>query len=264
MAAVLEANVAPIKQDPVLQATYASLDSPPPEALRRPVSISAVAHSLGLPFETARRRVRRLTDAGRLISTPRGLVLPQEVLASPEFMAIGQARYERLKQFHRELTKAGLLPPAGAGASPVNDEPPVRVANRALGEYLMRCIEGVLPPIGDPVAGLILLHMLRANAEHIADLDQELDLRPVTIAGLARRLRMPHETVRRRVIFLERAGYCRRRRGGVAVSPEGLRRPALQALVAQNLANVQRMFVQLARLGVLEAWRREGPGPSAP
>ena len=56
LTAINQANVLPIMRDPQIQRRYATLDNPPPDELRRPVSISAVASSLHVPFETARRR----------------------------------------------------------------------------------------------------------------------------------------------------------------------------------------------------------------
>ena len=51
LAAISQANVALITRDPDLQHTYASLDQPPPDELRRPVSINAIAGSLRIPFD---------------------------------------------------------------------------------------------------------------------------------------------------------------------------------------------------------------------
>src|SRR5687768_16284064 len=57
--AVNQANIAPLTLDPQARSRYGALEAPAPDAARRPVSISAVAASLGLPFETVRRRIRR-------------------------------------------------------------------------------------------------------------------------------------------------------------------------------------------------------------
>lgn len=45
------------------------------DSLRRPISISALARSLGLPNETVRRHVIALVEAGYASRTPRGGVL---------------------------------------------------------------------------------------------------------------------------------------------------------------------------------------------
>ena len=74
--AIIEANTHRLAHDPALQMAYAYTDTPPPDALRRPVSINALAASLRLPFETVRRHVRRLADLGICVATPQGVIVP--------------------------------------------------------------------------------------------------------------------------------------------------------------------------------------------
>src|SRR5215218_1566479 len=83
LAAISQANVAQITRSPELQRTYATLDQPPPDELRRPVSISAIANSLRIPFETARRRIAALSDLGIIVTHPRGVIIPSGPLNSP-------------------------------------------------------------------------------------------------------------------------------------------------------------------------------------
>ncbi len=61
---ISSASVAPISHDTRLEHAYATVEAPPPDDVRRPVSISAVARSAGLPFETVRRRIGHLVEAG--------------------------------------------------------------------------------------------------------------------------------------------------------------------------------------------------------
>lgn len=265
VAAILDANLARVRQDMALQTTYARLDAPPPDALSRPVSINAVAQSLGLPFETVRRRLARLARRGLCTVTTRGVLVPLAALATPRFEAMGLARYRRLERFHRDLTAAGALPdlPAPAEALAAAGGPPVRIANRILAEYLMRSIESVMRRIGDPLTGLLLLHVLGANTEHLEPAAEgppaEGGCRPVRINRLAQRLNVPAETARRHVLLLMRAGYCRRTPEGVVARLDGLSGPAISALLDENRANVRRMFSHLARYGVLEDWKVATP-----
>lgn len=76
MCAISQANVAQITRSPDLQRTYATLDQPPPDELRRPVSVSAIANSLRIPFETARRRIAGLSDLSIVRTTPKGVIIP--------------------------------------------------------------------------------------------------------------------------------------------------------------------------------------------
>lgn len=264
IAAILDANVAPVKQDVGLQFAYGALDDAPPEELRRPVSINAVAHSLRLPFETVRRRVARLARQGVLVVTPRGVLVSQARLESPAFKALSLARYQRLRRFYRDLVDAQALPPlptaaadaaGGAATETPGESPPVRVANRLLAEYLMRCIEAVMSRVDHPVDGLLLLHMARANLPPVEE--ATAPLAPVGTVALAERMALSSETVRRRLQALERAGLCARSRKGAVLGPAIVADPAAATLLQENAGNVERLFTRLARLGVLAAWQAE-------
>ena len=45
---IIQANIDPIIRDPELQRAYATLDCPPPDDLRRPVSVNSIANALRL------------------------------------------------------------------------------------------------------------------------------------------------------------------------------------------------------------------------
>lgn len=78
--AVLHANVAYLDDAP---ATFSvAADGPPPDNLRRPVSVNALAASLGIPYENARRAVGRLEREGMLVRIKGGVIVPAEVLVS--------------------------------------------------------------------------------------------------------------------------------------------------------------------------------------
>ena len=81
--AISQANVAQITRNPELQLTYATLDQAPADDLRRPVSMSAIANSLCIPFETTRRRIQALAKLGVIQATPRGVIVLQAPLGSP-------------------------------------------------------------------------------------------------------------------------------------------------------------------------------------
>src|SRR5262245_42066104 len=61
---ISQASITPVTLDPRLELAYATVERPPPDDIRRPVSVSAVARSLRLPFETVRRRVALLVEHG--------------------------------------------------------------------------------------------------------------------------------------------------------------------------------------------------------
>jgi hypothetical protein len=64
--AIIQANVQPLNDDPALSARYAGIDAPPPDEVRRPISVHALAASLAMPYETTRRAVERLIAMGKV------------------------------------------------------------------------------------------------------------------------------------------------------------------------------------------------------
>jgi DNA-binding transcriptional regulator YhcF (GntR family) len=57
-------------------------DTLPPDELRRPISIQALARATLLPRETVRRTVVRLIEAGICVRTPKGIFVPTHVIAA--------------------------------------------------------------------------------------------------------------------------------------------------------------------------------------
>lgn len=74
------ANARPYSHHPELALTYGEAQTVPPEAMRRPVSISAIARALGLPYSTVRRHVEKMLADGRLVRSRGGLLCAQEWL----------------------------------------------------------------------------------------------------------------------------------------------------------------------------------------
>src|SRR6185312_5344737 len=155
-----------------------------------------------------RRRIARLAELGLLISTPKGVYAPAAVLEGPAYEIAATARYERLRGFYFELKALGVLDPAQLllNDTPSYPRPPIRAANRAISEYLLRMVDSVMRSVGDPVSGLLLLEMGRANAEHLDPIARQVEgpipdehRTPVSALELARRCGLPAETVRRHV-----------------------------------------------------------------
>jgi DNA-binding Lrp family transcriptional regulator len=272
MSVILDANFGPIHNDPQLSRLYACLEDVPPDDLRRPVSINAVAASLRLPYETVRRRVGRLARAGACVITPRGVLVPPRVIDNPAHMAAAIARYERLKAFYFELKALNVLegiaprPPEGL----THARPPVRAANRLISEYTLRVMDAIMRRLGDPLTGLILLEMGRANAEHLTPEQQAQEIpmsdaerKPIPTLTLAKRLGLPPETVRRHVRALEERGFCRQVRGGRLAAVEQLVREGGGHGLAENLQNIQRLFTRCATLGVTGFWEDEAAAAGA-
>jgi DNA-binding transcriptional regulator YhcF (GntR family) len=78
---LLSGNVAPLVEKDGL--AFAAQNEIPPDNLRKPVTVYALAKQLRLPYETARRHVQRLEDRGLCVRVAReGLIVPQAVVDS--------------------------------------------------------------------------------------------------------------------------------------------------------------------------------------
>jgi DNA-binding Lrp family transcriptional regulator len=258
--AVLDANMAPINRDPELRLAYGGVDDSTPDELRRPVSVNAVAQSLSLPFETVRRRLRRLGRSGIIVVTPRGVYVPRAAVVSAEYKVIQGDRYERTQAFHGELRALDALPPE-APAAPPWPEPLVRAVNRMVSEYMLRTCGDLIRLTGDMLGSLILLETLLANTAHLSDAgfaawarDPVARGAPVRNRELVDRLRLSPETLRRHVLGLESAGFCHKAPGGLlAVAPADVTASVAQ-LAETNLANIQRLFARVREIGVSAVW----------
>ena len=90
---------------------YAGIDEAPPDAVRRPISIARLAESLDLPFETTRRHVQRLLDAGLCVRVDGGLIVPQSAVERPGAVRAALANVGYIRKFVRDLQAAGLEAP---------------------------------------------------------------------------------------------------------------------------------------------------------
>jgi len=270
--AISQANVAQISRQADLQVTYAAAEAAPPDEMRRPVSVNALAASLGLPFETVRRRVRGLLERGVCVAVDGGVVIPTRVVSSPQYFEDTSRAYERLRAFYYQLRELGLLanlPPASVELD--DGLVPLRTVARLSADYGLRVVDSLMRAVGDLMTGVILIEVLRSNTEHLPPTQRggegatpehfvpdELR-RPASISAVARRIGLPIETVRRHSAELLARGLCVRVKGGLVVPNEALARPAIAAFGADHLVNLHRMFSSLAQLGVLALWDKARP-----
>ena len=265
LTAVFDANVRHLWQDPELNRRYAGAAFPLPDELRRPVSINGLAQSLGLPFETTRRRVHALSRRELCFESKGGLLLKESrFVTAPAREALGLIHL-RLSRLYTDLGRMAPDYPMILGdveAGPPLDDP-TRLSARAAARYVLRYVEASMPAVEDLVSGVILLTVAVDSVRHVTS-DEGLsgkwnlegqvvpdaERRPLKNGEIADRLGLPRETVRRRVAKLILDGVCVRRGAGVHVSAEAHQRPEFMMQRVQNAANVRRMFTDLHRLGV--------------
>lgn len=108
LSTVAVANVAHLNADKALSQAYSGLDTPEPQALKRPISRNAVALSLGLSYETARRRIQRLLNEGALVEVDGGLIGANEVANPGMVKAMAEQNAVLLRRLVRQLREHGV------------------------------------------------------------------------------------------------------------------------------------------------------------
>jgi hypothetical protein len=103
--ALVQANVGHL--DPTGGA-YDSLESVPPDQVRRPVSVLALSASLGLPYETTRRHVAKMVETGECLRVKGGVVVPAAAVADPRRSEMLEQNLINLKRLYRNLRAAGV------------------------------------------------------------------------------------------------------------------------------------------------------------
>jgi predicted ArsR family transcriptional regulator len=257
MMAINQANIIPLTRDPEARSRYGALEAPAPDDERRPVSVRAVAASMRLPYETARRNIRRLEAKGACIASEAGVVTPAAFMLTPAYFEAARVGHERLHALYRMLTARGLLDPLPA-ANYDEGEPPVRAAVRLMSDYLLRAAEAVMGRTGDLAATLVLLPLLAAAAGADGRLPE-----PMSAAALARRTQLPAETVRRHAIALVEQGICVSGPKGLGLADPSMRSPEWRSLLRENAVAAQRMFAGLAERGVVAVWDQMAAQPGA-
>ncbi|MCI3134589.1 hypothetical protein [Phenylobacterium aquaticum] len=104
---IVRQNTWHLTQDPVQAARFASAEAIPPDDLRRGVSTYAVARSLRLPYETARRQVVKLNALGYLGRGSNAKhVVPMSVFASTANMSAIEDTWLEVERFLGALGQA--------------------------------------------------------------------------------------------------------------------------------------------------------------
>lgn len=266
--AIVRANVRHLLDEPGLAAAYFEPGDLPPEALRRPVSVYAVARELHLPYETARRHIGKLLAAGLCVrGGDGGVVAPAEVNDREEVRAAVRANFEATVRFAQAVADVGMSPtcgPAPGAAERVAYLP--REVVRLSSAYFLDAVELLLTNMDlQLVEGLMFLAIVRANTLHVT-LDPALaatfsgvdeippdELRKtVSINNLARELSLPYETARRHAHKLIDAGICRRSPDrGLVVPAEVHAREDFKRGVIQTFEMTQGFVNDLAAAGLI-------------
>jgi hypothetical protein len=106
--AIMAANAGSGDDNPATAGRYPSLETIPPDSERRPVSVLAVAGSLGMPYETTRQHVNRLVKEGRCVKVKGGVIFPASRVGTPASNAAIMTNMANVRRFYRALKRAGV------------------------------------------------------------------------------------------------------------------------------------------------------------
>ncbi|WP_304273384.1 helix-turn-helix domain-containing protein [Caulobacter segnis] len=99
LAALSSGNCAHLPAD-----RFATLDNPPPDRDRRPVSVRQIAQSLGQPYETVRRRFVALEAAGLVVRRGRGgFIVPEAADRSKERLDAARRTHGKIQRLLKTL-----------------------------------------------------------------------------------------------------------------------------------------------------------------
>ncbi len=273
---IVEANVRRLSADPELSLAYASAETPPPDSERDPVSVYALAQALRLPYETTRRYVSKLIDAGQAVRVERGVIVPMAAMEAPAVRQASAQFHASLRRFLEILQRIGAYPDLlGAQSTAnrktyltsVNQASPsnsLRRIGRSTNSFHLRTAELLADAVdGDLVRGIIFLGIIQANVQTLnSDLDLSLRYagvetippdalrRPISVYALAQSLDLPYETTRRYVQKLIEDGRCAREASGIVAPSQVLAQPAMIAALERNHANLGAFVESLLSDGI--------------
>ena len=237
--ATVTANVAHITRNAELAKSLGDL--PPGTDLRRPVSLYAVARDYHLSYETARRHLKKLMDAGLIVRAgEQGLLVPAPVLDGPVVRGVVLKHHELTRDFLMALQGAD-----GAGAPPILT--PRLQAARITTEYFLTFLKVSAETISkDLITTLVCLAIIQALTEQHPVMGGQDDNPSTTVLGAARMLNLPYETARRHAHKLIRLGFCERAETGkIRLAADLKARDSTRDYLAATVADTIRLAERL-------------------
>ena len=222
----------------------------------RTISNSAMSASLGLPLETARRKINALIAAGFLKRDAQGLVADRDGRGGREVQALLRFAHDAFVRFLEDLDACGGLPRFAPSGQTYEWQTGVQF----LSDLMLAVAATNRGTHADWTNLVIFSTVLCANNRAItADpvlaqryaspaLAPPRDLiHPVSARVVARVLAIPRTTVARRIA--QQAGVIERVRGGLVISEEWLARQNSLATSQDSYANLRRLLAGLAQRG---------------
>jgi DNA-binding transcriptional ArsR family regulator len=234
-----------------------------PDRTRQPASTRALSATIGIPYETVRRHLRKLRQAGLCEVGPAGAVIPDAVYSTPILKGAADRTWRTTNHFVGEAARSGIIAPsvqiaptAGArwqvcriGVDYFLDG--LALARRhlqldTLDVLVMRAVwvGNARPWLADPDQRLAF--------GALADIPADAQRPPVSSYAAAKALSLPYETVRRAAERLSESGRLSKAPDGGLIVPASVSAsPALLGLVSDYAAQTGLFLGRLAEIGVI-------------
>lgn len=238
---------------------YGQIEQLPPDSMREPVSVHALASSLRLPYETVRRAAAKLVADGICVRVPkRGLIVPAAVLNTPQTFESIRRNHVGILRFLGDLERAGYDLPFGHFKTPATPDsrlPNSRAVLRVFAEDMLRRLDAMaIAHDNNLLTGLIFTNILVASTAPILSARDSTPVddpppplpdtqrQPVSVLAVAQSLRTPYETVRRHSNRLVKNGLC------VRVAKRGIIVPQAAEAALEPLHVVRCAYANLTRM----------------
>ncbi len=112
VAAMVTLNAGVVTHDPDLARRYAGAATPPPDILRRAVTVTDMGDRLGMSYDVVQRRVKRFVAEGWAERVRGGYLFSMEKQQKPQVLDTGLRVVQRFIQMLQALRAAGIDPAA--------------------------------------------------------------------------------------------------------------------------------------------------------
>lgn len=248
-AAIIDANVGHLDDNPDTSRRAAALDPTYPDELRRPIRSQRIAESLDLPRQTVRNKVNQLVAMGMVRESEAGLIIPTGSLVTDAFLLALEAYLGALATHVAALAEVGAagLTPAERLIDPI--WPVSGAAMRIATRHVLRVIGEVREQIG--YEGLMMEYVMIAVLRETARAQAAGTTPRITGLRLAETLGVPRETLRRHLRALSALGRIEDRSWGVVVPDALFGTASAQVMIDRIEADAARMVRRLRNVGAV-------------
>ncbi len=249
-AAIMNANVSYLDNDPETSSRWAGFALDFPEQLRRPIRATRLAESLGLPRETTRTKIRQLVETGWAHMSDGGVVVRTEAFYNDRGIKQLEDSIQSFGGFLASLAYAEACDLYRGERLAEPSDPIAWAAIRMATHHVLQTQHDARVALGcDSLAEEFIL--LSVMHDFTSDLMAGRSPVPTAAVNLAESLMMPRETTRRHVNGLIAKGHLIREVDGVLISPNLFGREELRDVGQTVNVSIRRMVRRLRLIGAL-------------